>query len=447
MNRRCLALLLFVFVLAPFASAQNPDAKRPMTFKDMMAMKRLGDTAVSHDGKWLAYSVTTVNLDQNSKTTQWFIQPINDQNAKPPTAVAVMQPGDGGLQFSADDKRILFLSGREGGQQIWLADFDSSNGTTSNAKKLTDIATEADNAKWSPNGKFIVFTSSVYPDCAAITASDFNTGNSCNAEKDKTLADSKVKAQIWTHLLYRHWDHFTGDKRSHLFYVASDGSGMRDLTPHNPHDVPPFSLDGGGCGCDISPDSKELAYTDNIDPVQAISVSARIFTLDLTNPAAKPVQVSTSAGGNFSPAYSPDGKYLAWRSQARAGYESDKFRLWLYDRATKTIKDVLLEAKMAGWTPVNFDRWGDEFIWSDPHDIAFTAGDRGQEWIFSIELLGGGLTVIGKGADFGSLHETHLPERQLGSILASEMKVDRPFEVVALFDVGWQLEFVWNLRD
>ena len=90
---------------------------------------------------------------------------------------------------------------------------------------------------------------------------------------------------------------------------------MRDLTPNDPHDVPPFSLEGGGCGCAISPDSKELAFTENLDPEPATSTSANIFTLDLTNPAAKPVKVSTSAGGNFNPAYSPDGKWLAWRSR------------------------------------------------------------------------------------------------------------------------------------
>ena len=112
---------------------------------------------------------------------------------------------------------MLFLSGRENGQQIWLADFDPATGATSNAKKLTTIATEADNAKWSPDGHFIVFTSFVYPDCPAITDADFATGNQCNADRDKALADSKVKAQIFTHLLYRHWNHFTGDKRSHLF--------------------------------------------------------------------------------------------------------------------------------------------------------------------------------------------------------------------------------------
>ncbi len=194
-------------------------------------------------------------------------------------------------------------------------------------------------------------SSSLPPLCIPIARrspnADSATGNKCNSDRDAALADSKVKAQIFTHLLYRHWNHYTGDKRSHLFLVSVDSGKLRDLTPNDPHDVPPFSLSGGG-GFAISPDSKELAFTENLDPEPAISTNADIFTLDLTNPAAKPVKVSTSPGGDFNPAYSPDGKYLAWRSQARAGYESDKFRLMLYDRAAKTTKDLLPNLRQLG---------------------------------------------------------------------------------------------------
>ena len=80
-------------------------------------------------------------------------------------------------------------------------------------------------------------------------------------------------------------------------------------------------MEGGG-GFAFAPDSKELAFTENLDEEPAISTNADIFTLDLTNRASKPLRVSTSPGGDFNPAYSPDGKWLAWRSQARAGYES-----------------------------------------------------------------------------------------------------------------------------
>ena len=168
--------------------------------------------------------------------------------------------------------------------------------------------------------------------------------NQCNADRDAALAASKVKAQVFTHLLYRHWNHYTGDKRSHLFLVSVETGAMRDLTPNDPHDVPPeYPTDPLGCGCDFAPDSKELAFTENLDPEPAISTNADIFTLDLTDAAAKPVKVSTSPGGDLNPAYSPDGKYLAWRSQARAGYEGDKFRLVLYDRAGKTIRRFAAE--------------------------------------------------------------------------------------------------------
>src|ERR1700756_3709367 len=113
MHKLTVALLL----AATLASAQT---KRPMTFEDMMAMKRLGETAVSPDGKWLGYSVTSVNLEQNTKTSELFLQPIAGGDA---AKLAVGQPGDTGLVFSPDGHSVLFLSGREGGQPIWLAEF------------------------------------------------------------------------------------------------------------------------------------------------------------------------------------------------------------------------------------------------------------------------------------------------------------------------------------
>ena len=390
-----------------------------MTFEDMMAMKRLGDTAVSPDGKWLAYSVTTVDLAKNTKTAELWLQKIEGGE---PMKLEVGLPGDSGVQFAPDDKRILFLSSRDGGQQIWLADFDPATGVASNARKLTAIATYADNAKWSPDAKSIVFTSTVHPDCPPITTADFATGNTCNADRDKTLAASKVKAQIFTHLLYRHWDHYTGEKRFHLFQVLVDGGGIRDLNPNDPHDVPPFSLDWSGCGCDFSPDAKELAFTENPDPVPAISTSPQIYTLDLTSLAAKPVKVSTSAGGNFNPAYSPDEKYLAWRSQARAGYESDKFRLMLYDRAAKTTKDVLED--------FNFDNWADEFSWVDDSEhLLFVSGEKGEAPVYEVNVTGDDLKRDGKTQ--GSWSGIHfLLLNGFPHVLGTLMRVDRPSEVV-----------------
>ena len=370
MRRISLALVLaFATSLVAGQSAQaqsSTPAKRPMTFEDMMHMKRLGSTAVSPDGKWLAYGVTTVDLDANTKTTELWLQKIDGGD---PIRLAVAQPGDDGLQFAPDNKHILFLSSRSGSRQIWLASFDSATGATGNPydpllpmvlTQLTHNSVEPENAQWSPDGLFIGYTAEVYPDCPPFNEdadSEGSPSDVCNAARDKAAADSKVKAQIFTHLLYRHWNHYTGDKRSHLFLLSVENGRMRDLTPNNPHDVPPFSLSISGGQFSFSPDMRELAFVDNPDAEQATSVSAQIYTLDLTNPTAKPVKVSTSAGGNFSPAYSPDGKYLAWRSEARAGYESDKFRLMLYDRAKRTAEDTQLP-KFDYWIPV------DEFAWA-----------------------------------------------------------------------------------
>jgi len=429
MRKLSIAFLLVIAAVLPVqcraqSGAQTAQQKRPMTFEDMMQMKRLGETAVSPDGKWLAYSVTTVDLDKNTKTPELWLQAIAGGE---PFKLAVGQAGDSGPQFAPDGKRILFLSGRENGQQIWVADFDTETGATSNARKLTAIATEADNAKWSPDSKSIVFTSAVYPDCPAISPADGGVGDKCDADRDAALAASKVKAQIWTHLMYRHWDHYTGEKRSHLFLVSVGTGAMRDLNPGDTHDVPPFSLEGGGCGCDISPDSKELAFTEKLVDDDATSTNSDIFTLDLTDPNAKPVKVSTSPGGDFNPAYSPDGKYLAWRSQARAGYESDKFQLLLYDRAAKTIRDLL----------PNFDNWVDEFAWGPfSGAIYFVSENHGEAPIYIANVEDGSVRLVARSGEF-----SNLKPRPSG---AKQPSLTDPVALYAdLMNVGHPSEIVW----
>jgi dipeptidyl aminopeptidase/acylaminoacyl peptidase len=414
MSRKRIAFL-FCLIASVVSAQPATSAKRPMTFEDTMQMKRLGDTAVSPDGKWLAYSVTTVNLEANTRTPELWLQKISGGEPMKPI---ITHPGDSGWQFSHDGKHILFLSSvlssRPGSQQIVIADFDPATGNTANTRVLTDIRTEADNAQWSPDGKFIIFTSDVYPDCPAISVGISDLGE-CDEKRDKAAEESKVKAQLWTGLLYRHWNHYTGEKRSHLFLVDVDSGKLRDLNPGDTHDVPPFSLEGGG-GFSIAPDSKELAFTENIDPVPAISTSAKIWTLDLTDPAAKPVQVSTSAGGNFNPAYSPDGKWLAWRSQARAGYESDKFRLWLYDRAAKTGKDLLPK----------FDNWVDEFAWGPATQFLYLAsGSKGKAPMYRVSLEGQVDEFADEG-EFSSLHP--LPNDRY--IIATRVTISNPGEVL-----------------
>jgi dipeptidyl aminopeptidase/acylaminoacyl peptidase len=230
--------------------------------------------------------------------------------------------------------------------------------------QVTNISTEADGALWSPDGGNILFTSEVYPDCP---------DDVCNKTREEDRAKSKVKAMIFTRLFYRHWSSYTYSKRTHLFVVPIEGGTAHDLTPGD-HDVPPFSL-GGQDLYAISPDGKEIAFTSNIDEVEAISTNNEIFVVPITG--GTPKKLSTSPGSDSTPLYSPDGKWLAWRMQKRAGYESDRFRLVIYNRQSGQIQNLT----------ENFDQWVETMVWSpDSRTIYFTSENKGEAPIYRIDI-------------------------------------------------------------
>jgi len=357
---RRLFLLLICCSLCGFAQD-----KRPFTFEDMMQLKRIGEPSVSPDSKWVAFSAVDVNLEANTKTPHLWIVPISGGEARrlAPNSEAT----EDRIRFSPDGKKIMFESSRDGGSQIWVQEFDTSTGTvTGEPRKVTNISTEASGAIWSPDGKSVLFVSSVYPDC---------NDDACNKQRDDEKAKSKVKAHVFTQLMYRHWSSYFDGKYSHLFLVSAEGGVARDLTP-GAHDVPPFSL-GGQDQCSFSPDGQEVAYTSNIDEVQATSTNSDIFIVQVAG--STPKKITTNLGSDSTPLYSPDGKYIAWRSQLRGGYESDRFRLILYERATGKITDM---------TP-NFDRWVDSMAWSpDSKTIYFTAENEGEAPIYALNITG-----------------------------------------------------------
>jgi len=342
-------------------SAQ-PAAKKPFTFEDMMSLKRIGGPVISPDGKWVLFSAVEVDLNENKRTSHLWVVPVAGGIARQLPGTAA---GESGGRWSPDGKSYLYTSAADGGSQIWITGFDGATGTPSGApKKITSISTEADGAIWSPDGKNIVFTSEVFPGCM---------DDACNKFSDEERAKSKVKAMVFEHLLFRHWNHYTSGKRSHLFVVPAEGGVAKDLTPGN-HDVPPFSL-GGQDLYAISPDGKEVAFTSNWDEVGAISTNNDIFVAPITG--GEPKKISTSPGGDSTPLYSPDGKWLAWRMQKRAGYESDRFRLVVYDRGSGQITNLTED----------FDQWVESFTWSpDSKFIYFSSEKEGASPIYRLNL-------------------------------------------------------------
>ncbi len=254
----CAALLLSAFALGAQNPAPEPGAtgsKRPMTFEDLQKMRRLGDLDVSRDGKWVLFTVMDVDLAKNTKTPHLWIVPVSGGEER---ALTASMAGESRGRFSPDGKQIAFLTDRGQGTQIWLASFDSSAGTIGEPRELTHISTEADNVTWDPDGQHLSSLRPCIPN-AARPDNPVPTEDACDKKRDDTEKESKVKAKIFTALLYRHWNHFTGDKRSHLFLASVSDGSFRDLNPGDTHDVPPFSL-GEPDGWDFSPDGKEVAF-------------------------------------------------------------------------------------------------------------------------------------------------------------------------------------------
>jgi dipeptidyl aminopeptidase/acylaminoacyl peptidase len=411
-------LVVVACVLGGVAGAQ----KRPMTFADLQAMKRVSDPQISPSGKWVMFSVTDVSLEKNTKVNHLWVVPLVGGKEVQVT----FGDGESNGRFSPDGKMVS-LTVKD---QIFAMPWNEAKGTVGKAVDVTRVSGGADGAIWSPDSKRLLFVASVYPECS--DSGDWAREDACDKAKDDAAAANPVKAQIFDHLLYRHWNAWTGEKRSHVLVVDADGSRMRDLTPRSAvgdAETPTFSL-GGPLGYAWAPDSKEIAYVTNLEAVKAASTNNDVFTLRLDEAGAVAKKVSTAAGSDDGPAYSPDGKWLAWRSQARNGFESDKFRLMVMDRSSGAIKDLMPK----------FDRWVDEFVWApDSSELYFASGSLGEEPVFSVAV---------DGRDYVKVEDPNLHGEYSGltvspngkSLVAVRMTVNEPSTVFAFStekQTGW----------
>lgn len=404
-----LVVSLLFLALAPAAPAQ----KLPFDAQALLQTARIGDPQISPDGRLLAFTVQKIDLETNQRPKQIYVMPLA---GGPPKQITQAGKVNDRPRWSPDSKQLAFVSDRGGSAQIWLMNPDGGN-----ARQVTRLSTEAGGVLFSPDGKRLVFTSDVYPECG---------DDACNKQKLDAEKASPVKARDYTSLLYRHWNQWQGKRRTHLFAVELPSGTPKELTPGD-RDVPPFSL--GGEDYAISPDGGEICFVMNTDEEPATSTNSDLFVMPIAGGESK--RITTGAGADDSPAYSPDGKYIAFRSQARAGYESDRWRLAVIERAT---------AKQAVLTE-GLDRWVTGFSWApDSGRIFFSVEDRGRHGVHMAPVTGGGARNIISGPS--SADEIRFtPDGK--TMVYCEQSAARPVEIYRVASSGGAATALTHIND
>ena len=368
-----------------------------MTPEALWAMGRIGAYQASPDGQHVVYTVAYYSVKENKSHHVIYMMDADGKNNRRLTTSAKNETDPSWIEGG---RRVAFLF--DG--QLW-----SMNADGSDRRQLTHDAVEIEGYKFSPDGTKVILLKSL----------DYH--GSIQANPDDL---PKATGRLVTDLNYRHWDHYV-ESITHPFVadVSADGiNAGKDLLEGEPFECPlaPF---GGIEQLDWSTDSKQIAYTcrKKEGVVYAISTDSDIFLYDVASgttknlckpagyvaPAVDPTKTmkdqAVNAPGNLknnpgydtNPQFSPNGKYIAWLSMARDGYESDRNRLCIYEIATGE-KRYITES---------FDSNVDEFAWSDNKDalIYFIGVWHATENLYSVNWKGEVKQLTNDWADFGSL--------------------------------------------
>jgi len=335
--------------------------KRAITIDDYLALNSVGDPQLSPDGRWVAYTVTEYSLKDNRGATRVWLAAVATGQAREVTA----GPGaDRQPRWAADGKTLAFVATRQNGPQLWILPIGGGE-----ARRVTNLPDGVSDPVWLPDGTGLVVTSDLkWP---------------ARQEIDRRNGDYPTDARLWTQLLWRHWDDWRAGKRQHLVLVTLADDSARDLTPVD-HDVPTIATSGDG-DVAVAPDGKEIAVAMHGDSTVADNTNVDIYVIERDGAGGTRDgalrQLTTGRGADNTPRYSPDGRWLAYLSMERAGFEADRQRLVLVGRSDSRTVGPSVEATK-GWTlSVGSYTWC-----ADSKCIYAVVEERGRENIYRIDI-------------------------------------------------------------
>lgn len=305
-----------------------------MTPEILYSFGRVTDIQVSPDHSKILYGVTYVSIEQNKTNRELFTMNIDGSGKM---QITKTPKSENNAIWVKEGKKIAFLSSESGSSQIWEMNPDGSD-----RKQISNIEGDINGFSYSPDGKKVLYIKNVKFGERTV---------------DKYPDLSKASGRIIDDLMYKHWSEWI-EEIPHSFVADYDGDKMGegiDILDGEPYECPMLPF-GGTEQLAWSPDSKSIAYTcrKKIGKEYAVSTNSDIY---LYNVESKQTQNLTEGmmGYDINPQFSPDGKYIAWQSMERDGYESDKNRLFVMDLATKE-KTYVTE---------NFDYNVDQITWNN----------------------------------------------------------------------------------
>lgn len=357
------------------AAAQTPAKADIFTAKDMASLDRLSDPRVSPDGRYVLYSVRTMDYPANRASMSLWVADLKTKMA--PRRLKISDGGAASGRWSADGKTIYFTSSRAGGtEQVFKTDAQGETAT-----QVTTAPFDVQAYKVAQDGKTIVVAMAVFPDCADLA---------CTEARLAAKGTTKATGVVYDRLFVRHWDTWNDGTKNHLFAYGLDANGVAQGQPvalmkgfDGDSPTKPY---GGDEDFTITPDSKAVAFSAKVaGKDEAWTTNFDIWSRPLDGSEKLQNLTAANKAWDTAPVFSPDGKWAAYRAMKRPGFEADRFGIMLRDVISGQERELA-----PGW-----DRSADAIAWSrDGKTIYATALDVGQGKLFAIDVKSGKVTAL-----------------------------------------------------